>query len=140
MGDSGLEHNVIAYGVDGKRYPMRSEIYDGELEENLEAFMKDLNSGRVKPFVKSAPVPTSDKEPVKTLVAANFDKTLKDDSKDYLIEFYVKLEFLYPGLTVFRLLGAATARFVLHSNLNTYLLTVFKHLKHLRSSNPYIRS
>lgn len=40
LGDSGLEHNVIAFGFDGKKYPMRAEIYDEELEENLEAFMK----------------------------------------------------------------------------------------------------
>lgn len=89
LGDSGLEHNVIAFGFDGKKYPMRPEIYDEELDENLEAFMKDLNSGKVKPYVKSAPVPTSDKGPVKTLVASNFEKVLKDDTKDYLVEFYV---------------------------------------------------
>lgn len=92
LGDSGLEHNVIAFGFDGKKYPMRPEIYDEELEENLAAFMKDLNSGKVKPYVKSAPVPKNDNAPVKTLVAANFEKTLKDESKDYLIEFYVSLE------------------------------------------------
>ncbi|KAI6176636.1 Protein disulfide-isomerase A4 [Aphelenchoides bicaudatus] len=88
LGDSGLEHNVIAFGFDGKKYPMRPEIYDEELEENLEAFMKDLNSGKVKPHVKSAPAPTSDKAPVKTLVASNFEKVLKDETKDYLVEFY----------------------------------------------------
>lgn len=89
MGDSGLEHNVIAFGYDGKKYPMRPEIYDEELEENLAAFMKDLSSGKVKPHVKSAPIPTKDKGPIRTLVASNFEKTLKDETKDYLIEFYV---------------------------------------------------
>jgi protein disulfide-isomerase A4 len=88
LGDSGLEHNVIAFGYDGKKYPMRSEIYDGELEENLEAFMNDLNSGKVKPHIKSAPIPAKEKGPIKTLVASNFEKVLKDDSKDYLVEFY----------------------------------------------------
>ncbi|CAD5221012.1 unnamed protein product [Bursaphelenchus xylophilus] len=88
LGDSGLEHNVICFGFDGKKYPMRPEIYDEELEENLEAFMKDISAGKVKPYVKSAPVPKDDKGPIKTLVASNFEKVLGDKSKDYLIEFY----------------------------------------------------
>ncbi|CAD5214912.1 unnamed protein product [Bursaphelenchus okinawaensis] len=88
LGDSGLEHNVICFGFDGKKYPMRPEIYDEELEENLEAFMKDLSAGKVKPYVKSAPVPKDDNGPVKTLVASNFERVLGDDKKDYLVEFY----------------------------------------------------
>ncbi|KAI6214755.1 Protein disulfide-isomerase [Aphelenchoides besseyi] len=77
LGDSGLEHNVIAFGFDGKKYPMRPEIYDEELEENLEAFMRDLSAGKVKPFIKSAPAPASEKGPIKTLVASTFDKSFE---------------------------------------------------------------
>lgn len=88
LGDSGLEHNVVAFGVDGKKYPMNSEEFDGELEENLEAFMEKLNKGLIKPYIKSAPIPKEDKGPVRTLVASNFDKIAGDESKDVLIEFY----------------------------------------------------
>ncbi|KAK0417508.1 hypothetical protein QR680_013052 [Steinernema hermaphroditum] len=88
LGDSGLEHNVIVFGYDGKKYPMNPDKYDGELDENLEEFMKDISSGKVKPFVKSAPLPKEDKGPLKTLVASNFAKIALDESKDVLIEFY----------------------------------------------------
>lgn len=87
LGDSGLEHNVVAFGFDGKKYPMNPEEFDGDLVENLELFMKKLGRGEVKPFVKSQPIPKNDKGPVKTLVGGNFDKVV-DGSKDALIEFY----------------------------------------------------
>ncbi|KAI6241659.1 putative protein disulfide-isomerase A4 [Aphelenchoides fujianensis] len=90
LGDSGLEHNVIAFGFDGKKYPMRPEIYDSdELEENLEAFMKgpELRKGEAVREVRPA-APRADKGPIKTLVASTFDKVLSDENKDYLIEFY----------------------------------------------------
>lgn len=45
LGDSGLEHNVLVFGYDGKKYPMRPDEFDGELAENLPAFMKKLSSG-----------------------------------------------------------------------------------------------
>jgi protein disulfide-isomerase A4 len=67
---------------------MDPEKFDEELEENLEAFMKVISSGKAKPYVKSQPAPKNDKGPVKTLVAANFDKIVNDESKDVLIEFY----------------------------------------------------
>ena len=45
LGDSGLEHNVIVFGFDGKKYPMYPNEFDEELDENLEAFMKKISSG-----------------------------------------------------------------------------------------------
>lgn len=47
MSNSGLEHNVVIFGVDGKKYPMSDEIYDGDLEENLETFLKDISKGKI---------------------------------------------------------------------------------------------
>ncbi|CAJ0600087.1 unnamed protein product [Cylicocyclus nassatus] len=88
LGDSGLEHNVLAFGHDGKKYPMDPEEFDGELEENLEAFMKKLSAGKIKPYYKSAPIPRDDKGPVRIVVGANFEKIVNDESKDILIEFY----------------------------------------------------
>ena len=88
LGDSGLEHNVLVFGFDGKKYPMDPEKFDGELDENLEAFMKLISSGKAKPYVKSQPAPKDDKGPLKTLVASNFAKVVNDESKDVLVEFY----------------------------------------------------
>lgn len=45
LGDSGLEHNVLVFGYDGKKYPMRPNEFDDELAENLPSFMKKLSSG-----------------------------------------------------------------------------------------------
>ncbi|GMR42615.1 hypothetical protein PMAYCL1PPCAC_12810 [Pristionchus mayeri] len=88
LGDSGLEHNVVVFGADNKKYPMNPEEFDEELDENLEAFMKKISSGHAKPYVKSAPVPKDDKGPLRSLVASNFAKVALDESKDALIEFY----------------------------------------------------
>uniref|UniRef100_A0A0R3RTG1 protein disulfide-isomerase n=1 Tax=Elaeophora elaphi TaxID=1147741 RepID=A0A0R3RTG1_9BILA len=88
LGDSGLEHNVIVFGYDGKKYPMRPDEFDDELAENLSAFMKKLSSGKIKPFMKSAPLPKDDKGPVKTVTASNFAQVVLDEMKDVLVEFY----------------------------------------------------
>uniref|UniRef100_A0A8R1Y528 Protein disulfide-isomerase n=1 Tax=Onchocerca volvulus TaxID=6282 RepID=A0A8R1Y528_ONCVO len=88
LGDSGLEHNVLVFGSDGKKYPMRPNEFDGELTENLSAFMKKLSSGQIKSFVKSAPLPKNNKDPVKTVVALNFAQVVFDETKDVLVEFY----------------------------------------------------
>ncbi|KAL3107802.1 hypothetical protein niasHT_017034 [Heterodera trifolii] len=90
LGTSGLEQNVIVFGVDGKKYPMDPEKYDENLEENLANFLEDIGKGKVKPFVKSQPVPKDDKKgaPVRTLVAENFAKIVNDEANDALVEFY----------------------------------------------------
>ncbi|KAF8358966.1 hypothetical protein PRIPAC_93961 [Pristionchus pacificus] len=88
LGDSGLEHNVVVFGADNKKYPMNPEEFEDELDENLEAFMKKISSGHAKPYVKSAPLPKDDKGPLRSLVASNFAKVALDESKDALIEFY----------------------------------------------------
>ncbi|GMT19573.1 hypothetical protein PFISCL1PPCAC_10870 [Pristionchus fissidentatus] len=88
LGDSGLEHNVVVFGADNKKYPMSPDEFEDELDENLEAFMKKISSGQAKPYVKSAPLPKDDKGPLRSLVASNFAKVALDESKDALIEFY----------------------------------------------------
>ncbi|KJH47791.1 protein disulfide-isomerase domain protein [Dictyocaulus viviparus] len=88
LGDSGLEHNVVVFGYDGKMYPMDPNEFDGELYENLEGFMKKISAGQVKPFVKSSPIPRHEKGPIRTLVALNFENVVNDESKDVLIFFY----------------------------------------------------
>ncbi|CAK5023302.1 unnamed protein product [Meloidogyne enterolobii] len=88
LGTSGLEQNVIIFGVDGKKYPMDPDKYDEDLEENLIAFLKDFGKGKVKAHLKSQPIPKADKGPVFTLVGNNFEAIVNDESKDVLIEAY----------------------------------------------------
>jgi hypothetical protein len=45
LATSGLEHNVVVFGADGKRYPMDPEKYDEDLEENLVSFLNSINKG-----------------------------------------------------------------------------------------------
>lgn len=54
----------------------------------LEAFVKDFLDGKLEPYLKSEPVPASQDEPVKVVVAKNFDEIVNDPTKDVLIEFY----------------------------------------------------
>ncbi|VDN44059.1 unnamed protein product [Gongylonema pulchrum] len=59
-----------------------------EFADELEAvYLCDL-AGKIKPFVKSAPLPKDDKGPVKTVVATNFEQVVFDEGKDVLVEFY----------------------------------------------------
>lgn len=88
LGTSGLEQNIIIFGVDGKKYPMDPDKYDEDLEENLVAFLEDFGKGKVKAHLKSQPIPKFDKGPVFTLVGNNFESIVNDESKDVLIEAY----------------------------------------------------
>ena len=45
LGDSGLEQNVLAFGYDGKKYPMDPDRFDGDFDENFAEFMEELNYG-----------------------------------------------------------------------------------------------
>lgn len=45
-------------------------------------------TGKLKPIVKSQPVPKSNKGPVKVVVGKTFDEIVMDTKKDVLIEFY----------------------------------------------------
>lgn len=46
LGDSGLEHNVVVFGADGRKYPMKQEEFDGDFDENLEEFMQRITKGK----------------------------------------------------------------------------------------------
>ena len=60
--------------------------------------------GKVKPLIKSQPVPKKQKGPVTVLVGKNFEDLVTNSKKDVLIEFYApwcghckKLEPVYKG-------------------------------------------
>jgi protein disulfide isomerase len=57
--------------------------------ETLKAFAEEAIAGTYKTNVKSEPIPEEDDEPVRTLVAKNFDEVIGDASKTViLVEFY----------------------------------------------------
>lgn len=63
------------------------------------------SAGKLKPVVKSQPVPKNNKGPVKVVVGKTFDSIVMDPKKDVLIEFYApwcghckQLEPVYTAL------------------------------------------
>jgi protein disulfide-isomerase A3 len=54
----------------------------------LEKFARDLLDRKLEQYLKSEPVPASNDEPVKVVVAKQFDEIVNDESRDVLIEFY----------------------------------------------------
>lgn len=70
----------------GHKYTMREEFTrDGK---SLERFLDDFFAGRLKRYVKSEPIPSTNRGPVKVVVADNFNEIVNDPEKDALIEFY----------------------------------------------------
>lgn len=100
--DSGESVNVAAFANNFK-YPMEPE--DDFSTDVLREFVDKLKSGKLRPFLKSQPVPKRQDGPVHTIVAKSFDKEVMLTKKDVLIEFYApwcghckNLEPLYKKL------------------------------------------
>jgi protein disulfide-isomerase A1 len=56
--------------------------------ENVREFVDQYVKGEIKPSIKSEPIPEKNDEPVKVVVADEFDKIVMDKEKDVLMEFY----------------------------------------------------
>lgn len=72
--------------VTDEKYP-----FDGNklTEKKIAAFVKDYSDGKLKPSIKSEPVPEKNDGPVSVIVATNFKEIAIDQAnKDVLVEFY----------------------------------------------------
>jgi protein disulfide isomerase family A protein 3 len=75
---------VCAWDSSNKKYKM-TEVFS---VESFEQFVRDFLAGKVEPHIKSEPVPEPNDDPVKVVVAKNFDDIVNNEDKDVLIEFY----------------------------------------------------
>ncbi|XP_022080080.1 protein disulfide-isomerase A4-like [Acanthaster planci] len=102
LDDSGEEINVGLF-ADGKKYRMEpDEDFDLDV---LRDFLKAWRKGKLQPVIKSQPVPRKQTGPVTVLVGKTFDKVVRDERKDVLVELYApwcghckKLEPTYKKL------------------------------------------
>lgn len=57
-------------------------------EQEVGAFVEGFLSGKMKPSVKSEPVPEKNDGPVTVIVAHNYEDVVLDNTKDVLVEYY----------------------------------------------------
>jgi hypothetical protein len=85
--DSSEDINVGCYDLNGLKYRMEDD--DEFTSESFEDFIKRLDKGKIKPYFKSQPLP---KQPIvdgiHIIVGKNFDKIVKDNTKNVLVFFY----------------------------------------------------
>ncbi|KAM9774837.1 protein disulfide-isomerase A4 [Syngnathus typhle] len=85
LGDSGEDVNVGILADGGKRFAMEPDDFDSDV---LREFIMAFKKGKLKPIIKSQPVPKNNKGPVKVVVGKTFDEIVMDTQNDVLIEFY----------------------------------------------------
>ncbi|KAG7488630.1 hypothetical protein MATL_G00036180 [Megalops atlanticus] len=85
LSESGEEVNVGIFGEGGKKYAMEPEEFDSDV---LREFVMAFKKGKLKPIIKSQPIPKNNKGAVKVVVGKTFEEIVMDTKKDVLIEFY----------------------------------------------------
>lgn len=76
---------IVHSATDGmKKYKYESAVN----AENLNSYVSKWVAGELKPFLKSAPIPETNDEPVKIIVGGNFDDLVINNDKDVMVEFY----------------------------------------------------
>jgi protein disulfide isomerase family A protein 3 len=58
------------------------------LVDNVKEFVNDYVAGKLKPYIKSEPVPAESNDAVKVVVGETFNDIVMDKNKDVLIELY----------------------------------------------------
>ncbi|KAL1309876.1 hypothetical protein HN51_052610 [Arachis hypogaea] len=74
---------IIIQHNDGKKF------FKPNVEpDQLTTWLKEYKEGKVAPYLKSEPIPETNNEPVKVVVANNFDDVVFKSGKNVLLEFY----------------------------------------------------
>ncbi|XP_037691848.1 protein disulfide-isomerase A4 isoform X2 [Choloepus didactylus] len=102
LSESGEDVNAAILDENGKKYAMEPDEFDSD---TLQEFVTAFKKGKLKPVIKSQPVPKNNKGPVRVVVGKTFDSIVMDPKKDVLIEFYApwcghckQLEPVYAAL------------------------------------------
>jgi len=83
--DSGADVNVACY-TDKQKF--RMEPVDDFESSDLAKFIEDLRTGKVKPYMKSMPVPKNQEGVIRKVVAHNYDEEIHKVKKDAVMFFY----------------------------------------------------
>lgn len=83
--DSGEDVNVGCF-TEKQKFRMKS-VEEFETED-LAEFIEDLRTGKVRPYMKSMPVPKKQEGAVKKIVANNYDDEIHKVKKDAVMFFY----------------------------------------------------
>jgi len=83
--DSGADVNVACY-TDKQKF--RMEPVDDFESSDLAQFIEDLRTGKVKPYMKSMPVPKKQEGVIRKVVAHNYDEEIHKIKKDAVMFFY----------------------------------------------------
>ena len=54
----------------------------------ISTFVSEVLDGKLAPSLKSEPIPESNDAPVKVIVGKEFDKIVKDETKDVFVKYY----------------------------------------------------
>lgn len=73
--------------ADMKKFESETKVAEMTVE-SVTKFIDDIQSGAIKPHLKSEEVPASNDAPVTVVVGKNFEEIVKDNTKDVLVEFY----------------------------------------------------
>lgn len=102
LSESGEDVNAAILDESGKKFAMEPAEFDSDA---LREFVMAFKKGKLKPVIKSQPVPKNNKGPVRVVVGKTFDAIVMDPKKDVLIEFYApwcghckQLEPVYTSL------------------------------------------
>ncbi|WMV29497.1 hypothetical protein MTR67_022882 [Solanum verrucosum] len=74
---------IFVLSMGGTKYVQRHVQPD-----NLASWLKDCKDGKLKPYLKSQPIPEFNNETVKVVVAETLDDMVFNSGKDVLLEFY----------------------------------------------------
>lgn len=73
--------------ADMKKYASDVSPVDHTVE-TISKFISDIESGAIKPHLKSEPIPEKNDGPVTVIVGKQFDEIVKDTNKDVLVKYY----------------------------------------------------